>query len=288
MSATIELLSQVPMFAELDDSGRAILSERVELEDMKEGEVLFEYGDPGDWMGIVLSGQVEMSVKIKTGENVFLEQAEHGDFFGEISLLDGGSRTARAICTKQGQLIVVDRGDLDELLKLRPVAAMNLLTATGKRLRANAQVLRNTAARNTYEVAEAHQNILARGADWVANFSGSLAFLLIHIFLFAAYILLNTKLLPFGDFDPYPYGLLTMAVSLEAIILSTLLLYSQNRQAARDRIRADIEYDVNLKAELQIQHLHEKIDQIHSEIMNRLERIDPKRKHVGLPHDLSG
>jgi CRP/FNR family cyclic AMP-dependent transcriptional regulator len=288
MSATIELLSQVPMFAELDDSGRAILSERVELEDMKEGEVLFEYGDPGDWMGIVLSGQVEMSVKIKTGENVFLEQAEHGDFFGEISLLDGGSRTARAICTKQGQLIVVDRGDLDELLKLRPAAAMNLLTATGKRLRANAQVLRNTAARNTYEVAEAHQNILARGADWVANFSGSLAFLLIHIFLFAAYILLNTNLLPFGNFDPFPYGLLTMAVSLEAIILSTLLLYSQNRQAARDRVRADIEYDVNLKAELQIQHLHEKIDQIHSEIMNRLERIDPRRKHVGLPHDLSG
>jgi CRP/FNR family cyclic AMP-dependent transcriptional regulator len=288
MSATIELLSQVPMFAELDDSGRAILSERVELEDMKEGEVLFEYGDPGDWMGIVLSGQVEMSVKIKTGENVFLEQAEHGDFFGEISLLDGGSRTARAVCTKQGQLIVVDRGDLDELLKLRPAAAMNLLTATGKRLRANAQVLRNTAARNTYEVAEAHQNILARGADWVANFSGSLAFLLIHIFLFAAYILLNTNLLPFGNFDPFPYGLLTMAVSLEAIILSTLLLYSQNRQAARDRVRADIEYDVNLKAELQIQHLHEKIDQIHSEIMNRLERIDPKRKHVGLPHDLSG
>ncbi len=288
MSATIELLNEVPMFSELDDSGRAILAERVELEDMKEGEVLFEYGDPGDWMGIVISGQVEMSVKIKTGENVFLEQAEHGDFFGEISLLDGGSRTARAICTKAGQLIVVDRGDLDELLKLRPAAAMNLLTATGKRLRANAQVLRNTAARNTYEVAEAHQNILARGADWVANFSGSLAFLLIHIFLFAAYILLNTNLFPVGNFDPFPYGLLTMVVSLEAIILSTLLLYSQNRQAARDRIRADIEYDVNLKAELQIQHLHEKVDQIHSEIMGRLERIDPRRKHVGLPHDLSG
>jgi len=289
MSATIELLSEVPMFAELDDSGRQILSERVDLEEMKEGEVLFAYGDPGDWMGIVLTGEVEMSVKIKTGENVFLERAEHGDFFGEISLLDGGSRTARAVCTKSGQLIVVDRGDLDELLKLRPEAAMNLLTATGKRLRANAQVLRNTTTRNTYDVAEAHQNIVARGADWVANFSGSLGFLLIHIFLFAAYILLNTNLLPFGNFDPFPYGLLTMVVSLEAIILSTLLLYSQNRQAARDRVRADIEYDVNLKAELQIQHLHEKIDELHSQILGRLDQIDPKRnKHSGLPHDLSG
>ncbi|HEX7699455.1 MAG TPA: DUF1003 domain-containing protein, partial [Kofleriaceae bacterium] len=220
---------------------------------------------------------------------VFLELAEHGDFFGEISLLDGGSRTARAVCTEAGQLVVVDRGDLDELLKMRPQAAMNLLTATGKRLRANAHVLRNTAARNTYEVAEARQNLIQRAADWVANFSGSLSFLIVHIILFAVYILLNTNLFTFGNFDPFPYGLLTMVVSLEAIILSTLLLYSQNRQAARDRVRSDIEYDVNLKAELQIQHLHEKIDQIHAQILGRLDQIDPKRsKHGALPVDLNG
>jgi len=239
-------------------------------------------------MGIVLSGSVEMSVKIKTGENVFLELAERGDFFGEISLLDGGSRSARAVCKDPGQLIVVDRGDLDELLRMRPAAALNLLTATGKRLRSNAAVLRNTAARNTYEVAEARQNIIQRAADWVANFSGSLSFLIIHIVLFALYILLNVGLFRWGNFDPFPFGLLTMVVSLEAIILSTLLLYSQNRQAARDRVRADIEYEVNLKAELQIQHLHEKVDQIHAQILTKLDEISPKRKHAGLPHDLSG
>ncbi len=290
MSATVEILGDVPMFADLDEKERGLLAERVDLENMTEGEVLFEYGDPGDWMGIVLTGQVEMSVKIKTGENVFLELAEHGDFFGEISLLDGGSRTARAVCQKEGQLIIVDRGDLDELLKIRPASAMNLLTATGKRLRANAAVLRNTVARNTYEVAEARQNIVQRGADWIANFSGSLSFLIIHIVLFAVYILLNVGFVKFGDWDPFPFGLLTMVVSLEAIILSTLLLYSQNRQVARDRVRADIEYDVNLKAELQIQHLHEKVDQIHAEILGRLDRIDPKRKPLGgpLPHDTSG
>jgi CRP/FNR family cyclic AMP-dependent transcriptional regulator len=289
VSATVEVLGEVPLFADLDDKERALLAERVDLEPMTEGETLFEYGDPGDWMGIVLSGQVEMSVKIKTGENVFLELAEHGDFFGEISLLDGGSRTARAVCTKAGQLVVVDRGDLDELLKMRPQSAMNLLTATGKRLRANAALLRNTAARNTYDVAEARQNLIQRAADWVANFSGSLSFLIIHILLFAVYILLNAGLFRFGNFDPFPYGLLTMVVSLEAIILSTLLLYSQNRQAARDRVRSDIEYDVNLKAELQIQHLHEKIDQIHAQILGRLDQIDPKRKTHGMPTpDLTG
>ena len=288
MGTTADILGEVPMFADLDDKERAILAERVDLEAMTAGETLFEYGDPGDWMGIVLSGSVEMSVKIKTGENVFLELAERGDFFGEISLLDGGSRSARAVCKDPGQLIVVDRGDLDELLKMRPAAALNLLTATGKRLRSNAAVLRNTAARNTYEVAEARQNIIQRAADWVANFSGSLSFLIIHIVLFALYILLNVGLFRWGNFDPFPFGLLTMVVSLEAIILSTLLLYSQNRQAARDRVRADIEYEVNLKAELQIQHLHEKVDQIHAQILTKLDEISPKRKHAGLPHDLSG
>jgi uncharacterized membrane protein len=288
MGTTADILGEVPMFAELDEKERVILAERVDLENMSAGETLFEYGDPGDWMGIVLAGTVEMSVKIKTGENVFLELAERGDFFGEISLLDGGSRSARAVCKEAGQLIVVDRGDLDELLKMRPAAALNLLTATGKRLRANAAVLRNTAAKNTYDVAEARQNIIQRAADWVANFSGSLSFLIIHIVLFAVYILLNVGLLRFGDFDPFPFGLLTMVVSLEAIILSTLLLYSQNRQAARDRVRADIEYEVNLKAELQIQHLHEKVDQIHAQILTKLDEISPKRKHAGLPHDLSG
>jgi uncharacterized membrane protein len=285
---TAESLGEVPIFAELDDKDRAILAERVDVEPMTEGEVLFEYGDPGDWMGIVLAGEVEMSVKIKTGENVFLELAERGDFFGEISLLDGGSRTARAVCKSEGQLIVVDRGDLDELLKMRPAAALNLLTATGKRLRANAAVLRNTATRNTYEVAEARQNIIQDAADWVANFSGSLSFLIIHILMFGLYILTNVGIFKWGNFDPFPFGLLTMVVSLEAIILSTLLLYSQNRQALRDRVRADIEYDVNLKAELQIQHLHEKIDQIHAQILNRLDEISPRKKHAGLPHDLSG
>src|SRR6185437_15172933 len=110
-----------------------------------------------------------------------------------------------------------------------------------------------------------------RVADWVANFSGSITFLVLHVIFFAAWILFNT--LPIA-FDPFPYNLLTMTVSLEAIILSTLLLFSGNRQAARDRIRADIEYDVNVKAELEVAHLHEKIDQLHEDVLSRLSKIE--------------
>jgi CRP/FNR family cyclic AMP-dependent transcriptional regulator len=291
MPTTVEVLAGVPLFADLDPKEAALLAERVDEVKIDEGETLFEYGDPGDWMGIVLDGQVEMTVRTKTGENVFLELAEPGDFFGEISLLDLGARTARATVKQTGKMIVVDRGDLDELLRVKPAAALNLLSATGKRLRATAEVLRNTASKNSYEEAQEQLNIIQKAADWVANFSGSLTFLILHLVLFTIYIVLNLGVVSFGDFDPFPFGLLTMAVSLEAIILSTLLLYSSNRQTARDRIRSDIEYDVNLKAELQIQHLHEKIDQIHAQILGRLYALDPHRRPPGAPptpHDLSG
>jgi uncharacterized membrane protein len=109
------------------------------------------------------------------------------------------------------------------------------------------------------------------------------------VIIFSIWIALNVGVLEFGDFDPFPFGLLTMAVSLEAIILSTLLLFSSNRQVARDKIRNDTEYEINLKAELQIQHLHEKIDRIQAQILGRLDALDPKRRPPGsVPADLSG
>ncbi|HEV7558021.1 MAG TPA: DUF1003 domain-containing protein, partial [Kofleriaceae bacterium] len=278
-----------PLFAQLEEAERALLAERVDILEMHEGETLFEFGEPGDWMCVLKSGAVDMSVRTKTGERMFLETAEAGDFFGEISLLDGGPRTATATVTKSGEAIVIDRDDLDELLRIRPAAAMNLLVATGKRLRVNASLLRNTASRNVNDQIEIKSSMIIRIADWVANFSGSITFLILHVFIFAIWIALNVGMVDFGDFDPFPFGLLTMAVSLEAIILSTLLLFSSNRQVARDKIRNDTEYEINLKAELQIQHLHEKIDQIQAQVLGRLDALDPKRRPPGsLPADLSG
>lgn len=278
MSATAEALAEVPLFAGLDDKDRALLAERVDLCPITLGETLFEYGDPGDWMMIIKTGQVEISVKTKTGDKVFLETAEPGDFFGEISLLDVGPRTASAVVTQTGEAIVVDREDLDELLKLRPSAALHLLAATGKRLRNNAKVLRNTATRNVNEEVAAESNVVLRIADWVANFSGSITFLVLHVLFFALWLGFNSTGLAF---DPFPYNLLTMTVSLEAIMLSTLLLFSSNREGAREKVRSNIEYDVNLKAELQIQHLHEKVDMLHREVLARLDMLDPNRHPPG-------
>jgi uncharacterized membrane protein len=243
------------------------------------GNLVFHYGDPGDSMYVVRKGAVEISFENDTGDKIILETAREGDFFGEMSLLDGGARMASALVLEDLDALVVDRGDLDELVRVKPQAAMDLLAATGKRLRETSRLLRHTASRNVNEDLEDRRTRVMKIADWISAFSGSLLFLFIHIGLFFVWIVLNVKPLDhsrLGGFDPYPFGLLTMVVSLEAIVLSVFVLLSQNRQAERDRRRNDIEFDVNLKSELQIAHMHSKVDEQHAEVLARLERMEKR------------
>ena len=274
MPTASEMLAEVPLFSLLDDEERALLAERVEIVHFASDEVIFQFGDPGDAMYVLKSGEVELTVKTKTGEKMFLERPTAGDFFGEISLLDEGPRTATARAVKAVEAIEIDRGDLDELFRLKPAAAMDLLAATGRRLRQTTMLLRNAATRNVNEEAQDLRSPIMKVADWIADFSGSLPFLGLHVVAFAIWILLNVHLFPFGNFDPFPFGFLTLVVSLEAIILSVFVLLSQNRQAQRDAVRGDIEYDVNLKAEMQIAHMHEKVDVLYSEVTRRLDRLE--------------
>ncbi len=280
--STADLLAEVSLFALLDEQERSLLAERVETVKFEDGEIVFNVGDPGDSMYVVTSGEVQLSVKTKTGEEMFLESPGPGEFFGEISLLDEGPRTATARAKSAVVAIEIDRGDLDELFRLKPAAAMDLLAATGRRLRHNALVIRNAATRNANEEIADNRSTVMKVADWIAEFSGSLPFLFIHIALFAIWILLNVKLLPIGGFDPFPFGFLTLVVSLEAIILSVFVLLSQNRQVARDKVRGDIEYDVNLKAEMQISNMHEKFDTLYSLIQKRLDRIEKRMSGGGV------
>ena len=276
MTTTAALLRECHLFALLDDKECELLAERIELVEFPEGKVIFNVGDPGASMYIVTSGDVDLSVKTKTGELMFLESPGAGELFGEISLLDEGPRTATAKAKTAVNAIEVDRGDLDELFRLAPASAMDLLAATGRRLRHNASLIRNAATRNVNEEEEDTRSVVMKTAEWIAAFSGSLPFLFLHIGAFAVWILLNVGLFLFGGFDPFPFGFLTLVVSLEATILSVFVLLSQNRQVARDKVRGDIEYDVNLKAEMQIAHLHEKHDQLYSALTHRLERMEQK------------
>jgi CRP/FNR family cyclic AMP-dependent transcriptional regulator len=282
MSTTSEMLGDVPLFALLDESERATLADRVDHETAKKGNVIFQIGQSGGAMYVVRSGAVELWISRQTGDRVVLETARAGDFFGEISMLDGGKRNATATVVEDAELIVVDRGDLDELFRLKPAAAMDLLAATGRRLRETSKLLRASAAKDINEETEDKRSLVERGADWVTEFSGSIPFLGLHIVLFTVWIFMNVEPAaswPLGGFDPFPFGLLTMCVSLEAIILSVLVMLSQNRQIARDRIRNDIEYNVNVSAEAKIAHMHEKLDQLQEKLLGRLEHLE---KHTGL------
>jgi len=281
MSADPEILAEVPLFQLLDSDERAALAAKVEPVSAPAWKTLFSYGDPGDSLYIVREGEVEIFFKNDTGDNIVLERSGPGDFFGELSLIDAGPRTATALVTKDLQAVMVDRADIEGLLKQHPAAAIDLLTATGRRLREANRLLRHTASRDINEEVEDKRTTVMKMADWISEFSGSLPFLFIHCGLFALWIVLNTGPLShtlLGGWDPFPYGFLTMCVSLEAIILSVFVLLSQNRQVARDRTRNDIEYRVNLKAELEIAHLHEKFDEMNAEVLERLKLLE--RTHV--------
>jgi uncharacterized membrane protein len=286
MPTTADLLEDVPFFSLLDHEERAILAERLDHVDVPAGQVLFHVGSPGGTLYVVLQGEVELFFVDPTGDRVLVEVVRAGEFFGDLSLLDGGPRTTSAEVTADLEALVVDRGDIEAFLKLQPAAAMDLLTATGRRLRETVKLLRQAAARNVNVETEDRRTATERAVDWISDFSGSLSFLFLHCVLFAVWIALNVGALGhsrWGGFDPFPFGLLTMAVSLEAIILSVLVLLSQNRQASRDRVRNEVEYKVNLKAELEVAQLHVKLDELRDEVLARLERVERRetRERLG-------
>jgi uncharacterized membrane protein len=269
------LLQDVPFFQLLDDAERAALSKVLKEVRVKAGEVLFHVGDPGDQLFLVRSGAIELSAKDYLGQKIVFHVAKHGDMFGELSLLDEGPRTATAQALEDAELVELGRAELLKFFRQKPDAALDLMTVMGRRMRESTARLHRMSARNANAEAEQQVTMFQKVCDWVAAFSGSIEFLVIHIVLFAVWIGWNAFTTTWA-FDPYPYGLLTMSVSLEAIILSVLVLFSQNQQVAKDRIRSDIEYEVNVRAELEITHLHEKVDQLHAALSQRLHKIEDR------------
>ncbi len=275
MHPDAELLKDVPLFQLLDDTERADLAARLEVEEFTAGQSIFNYGDPGEAVYIVSQGEVEIFFRNDTGETIVLEVAGRGDFFGEISFLDQAGRTASVKARADTTALRLDRDDLRQFLLKRPEAALDLLAALAKRQRATVERLRHTASRNVNEEMEDTRTVAQKSADWIAAFSGSIPFLMLHVVGFGIWLFVNWVNVPgIPQFDPYPFGFLTLVVSLEAIFLSVFVLLSQNRQAAKDHVRSDVEYDVNLKAELEIGHLHEKVDRLTAEVLARLDRIE--------------
>jgi len=274
MPIDAELLKGIEIFELLHEDDRRELANVVDVVQVSSGETLFQAGEPGESLFIVRSGAIELYIKDTAGQKIVLMVAEERDLFGELSLLDSGPRTATAMALTDSELLVLDRDDLLLLFQKRPDAALHMLAAMGGMTRKADELLRTRVSRNVNEEMEVHSTPLQKVADWIAWFSGSMPFLMINGLWFAGWILLNTVPLGIPAFDPYPFGLLTMIVSLEAIFLSCFVLVSQNRQAEKDRVRSDIEYEVNVKAELEVAHLHEKTDRIYEAMLERFSKLE--------------
>lgn len=277
MPADATLLAEVPLFATLDDTERALLAAQLDEVHVAQGARVFSRGDPGGAIYIVADGEVEISVEDTTGQRIVFETAGRGDFFGELSLLDGDPRSADALAVKETRALRVDRQDLALLFRRHPDSAMDVLTVMGRRLREADRHLRHRPSYTPNQAVEEQLTPVQRVADFLAAFSGTFKFLFLHAVWFALWIGLNLgagEPLGLAPFDPYPFGLLTMVVSLEAIFLSCFVLISQSRSAAKERIRSDVEYEANIRAGLEVTQLHVKVDHLYEQVMARLQALE--------------
>jgi CRP/FNR family transcriptional regulator, cyclic AMP receptor protein len=277
MSVDPASLEGVEFFEILGGDDRRALAEVVDLVRLGQGATLFRAGEPGESLYLVRSGEVELFIQDNVGQKITLDTARPGAFFGEIALLDSGPRTATAVALADAELIELDRDDLLLLFQRKPDAALHMLAAMGRMTRKADALLRTRVSRNVNEEVEERLTPIQRISDWLAWFSGSMLFLLLHAAWFGTWIVLNVGLVDIpglSGFDPFPFGLLTMIVSLEAIFLSTFVLISANRQAEKDKVRADVEYDVNIKAEMEVAYLHDKADHLHEEMLRRFNQLE--------------
>lgn len=269
-------LRNISLFKLLDDSELADLARQMEQKHYWAGQTIFSMGDPGGAMMIVHTGRVELFIKDKSGDRVILDYVEPGGLFGELSLLDNLPRSASARAVDETTLFTIDRHDLEVLFKRHPSAAFDMLTVLGRRIReADMLVSERVVARNANEEMPQARTFSQKLADVLAGVAGDMRFVYISFIWFAVWIVWNLGLIPgLAPFDEFPFGLLTMIVSLESIFLATFVLIAQNRQMERDKVRNDIEYEVNIKAELGIRELKEEMDDLRQMLLAHLQRID--------------
>ena len=276
-----KMLAEVDLFELVSDGDREMLAQIIDTRSLAGGEVLYRAGEPGESLFVVRSGEIERSIRDTAGQEIQLSIHSDNDIFGELALIERAPRSATATALTDTELLELDREDLLVLFEKSPPAALRLLAAMGHMTRKADDLLRTRVSRNANIEAEERITVLQRIADWISWFSGSMPFLALNLVWFVVWIAINTLHLGIEEFDPYPFGLLTMIVSLEAIFLSCFVLISQNRQAEKDRVRSDIEYDVNIKAELEIAHLHEKTDRMYAEMLEQFTRLEKQAQRAG-------
>jgi uncharacterized membrane protein len=260
---TIEALRSVPLFASLDDNAARTLRDLMSVREAAAGTLLFKLGDPGDALYLIEGGQVRIYLHDGDGENVMLAELGDGDFFGEMAIIDGKPRSANAAVTEQVCLAVLAREDFLRFVRGNPDVALEMVSAISERLRRTDELLRQRVSRNVNEEDEARLTWADHVADSLAAFGGSWKFITYALIFLVGWVLLNSLLNK--GFDPFPYNLLGLMLGVLAGVQAPIIMMSQNRQAEKERLRADLDFKINLKNELAISEVLRRLDLLESE-----------------------
>jgi uncharacterized membrane protein len=274
---TLEALRSVPLFASLDDDAARELRSLLSDKTVPQNTRLFRQGDKGDAMYLIERGRVRISIRDDEEQEVILAELAQGDFFGEMSIIDGRQRSADAKVIEDAQLAILSREAFLSFVRSNPDVALEMLSALTDRLRRTDELLRSRVSRNVNEEQEARLTVADRAADLIAEFGGSWKFIIVSIVLIIFWIIFNTFILIRG-FDPAPYQMLNLVLAVIAGMQAPIIMMSQNRQGEKDRLRADLDYQVNLKNELSLAEVLRRLDVLESERLPKL--IDDVRAQI--------
>ncbi len=259
MSCNPEVLKDVPLFSLLDPDETAVLAGQVELKTFVPRQRIYKMGDPGGRAYVMVSGRVRVTTVDEDQQEVVVDEPARGEFFGFASMLEQTPHQTDAVALEETVCIEVDRNDILVLLQHKPHAGMDMLAVLGRQFHAAQQLVRVRANRHPNEIIEEHVTVGERVADGVAVFGGSWTFIAIFAVSFAVYTFINVRL-GHRAWDPYPFILLNLFLSMLAAIQAPVIMMSQNRQDKKDRLRGELDYDVNRRAHAEIQGLAHKLN----------------------------
>ncbi len=252
-------LKHVPLFSLLDDDEIAVLAAQVDLKSFAPRQRIYKIGDPGMHAYIMLSGAVQVTTVDQDHQEVMVDQPGHGEFFGFASMLDKTPHQTTAVAMEKTTCVEVSRDDIAVLLQRKPMAGMDMLTVLGHQFHASQQLVRIRASRNPNEVIEEKYTFGERLADVVASFGGSWTFIIVFGVVLVTWTAINVALRT-RAWDPYPFILLNLFLSMLAALQAPVIMMSQNRQDKKDRLRSELDFDVNRRAESEIQNLSRKLN----------------------------
>src|SRR5499425_215566 len=261
MACNPEVLKHVPLFALLDADETAVLASQVELKTFAPRQRIYKMGDAGGQAYVMVSGTVRVTTVDQDHQEVIVDEPQHGEFFGFASMLEQTPHQSTAIALEETVCLEVDRNDISVLLQRKPLAGMDMLTVLGRQFHASQQLVRVRAMRNPNEVIDKEATFGERIADTVAGFGGSWTFIITFLVGLVVYTLVQLAL-GRRSWDPYPFILLNLILSMLAAVQAPVIMMSQNRQDTKDRLRSELDYDVNRRAEAEIQSLARKLNHL--------------------------